>query len=315
VISAFVPKEIDSMIVKDEVIGINGKKKGNMIMVKNVVRPELPIERKINFSAGDNYVAFLSDLHVGSKSFLRNEWDNFIRWINGKNGDEKQREIAQNIRYIVMSGDMVDGIGIYPGQENDLVVEDIYGQYECLAKMIAEIPSDKEIIMQPGNHDAVRSALPQPSFEKEITKIFDQRKVIFIGNPSYVEIDGVSILLYHGQSIQDFATCLPGMNQNQPTKIMREMLKRRHLAPVYGGISSIAPEKNDYLIVSEIPDIFVTGHVHVTAVETYRNILLINASAWMAQTEYQKMMNLQPDPAKAVIVNLKNMSPAILNFS
>ena len=137
----------------------------------------------------------------------------------------------------------------------------------------------------------------------------------FVGNPCYFEISGVLILSYHGQSLQDFATCVPNMSQNHPTKIMREMLKRRHMAPIYGSISSLAPEKEDYMIIDMIPDIFVTGHVHVTAVEPYRNVLLINASAWQSQTEYQRMMNFMPDPAKAVVVNLKNLIPSIIKFA
>ena len=136
--------------------------------------------------------------------------------------------------------------------------------------------------------------------------------ITYIGNPCYIEIDGTIILSYHGQSIQDFATCIPNMSQNEPTKIMREMLKRRHMAPIYGSISSLAPEKEDYLVIDIIPDIFVTGHVHVTSIDMYRNVLLINASAWQSQTEYQKTMNFMPDPAKAIVVNLKNMTPTIL---
>ena len=129
-----------------------------------------------------------------------------------------------------------------------------------------------------------------------------------------MKINGITVLAYHGQSIQDFASCIPGLNQNEPTKIMKEMLRRRHLAPIYGGISSLAPERRDYLIIDYIPDIFVTGHVHVTAVDSYRGVLMINASAWQSQTDYQKMMNFMPDPGKAVVVNLKNFMPSIVAF-
>ena len=87
------------------------------------------------------------------------------------------------------------------------------------------------------------------------------------------------------------------------------------MAPIYGGVSSLAPEKEDYMVIDLIPDIFVTGHVHVTSVESYRNVLLINASAWQSQTEYQKMMNFMPDPAKAIVVNFKNLIPSAIHFA
>lgn len=314
-IRVYVPKNIDSMIVHDEVLGVVGKRKGEMFIARSIVRPEIPVERRKNFSSEEIYVAFLSDLHVGSKSFLEKEWDAFLEWIKGKKGNERQKSVAEKIKYIVISGDDIEGVGIYPGQERDLMVEDLYEQYELLAEKLSDIPPEIKILMQPGNHDAVRPALPQPAFEKEIKDLFSHLNITFIGNPCYMEIEGVLTLVYHGQSIQDFATCLPNMSQNQPTKIMKEMLKRRHMAPIYGGISSLAPEKEDYMVIDIVPDIFVTGHVHVTAIEQYRNVLLINASAWQSQTDYQRMMNFMPDPAKAVVVNLKNLIPSIIQFA
>lgn len=313
-IVAYVPKEVEFSIINDEIIGFVGKKKDKYFVVKSVVRPEIPVEKEKRIFDEEKYILFISDLHVGSKSFLAKEWKKFIKWINGRRGNERQREVAKKIEYIIISGDDVEGIGVYPHQEEDLDIDDIYYQYELLAKLLEEIPPDIKLIIQPGNHDAVRPALPQPAFEKEIRDLFKHVNAIFVGNPCYFEIDGRLILSYHGQSIQDFAACIPKMNQNEPTKIMKEMLKRRHLAPIYGGISSLAPERKDYLIIDLIPDIFVTGHVHVTAVEYYRNILLINASAWQSQTNYQKTMNFMPDPAKAIAVNLKNMMASIVKF-
>ena len=313
-ISVYVSREIDSAIVNDEVIGVVGKRKGDLLIAKSIVRPELPVEKEKKLTNEEKYIAFISDLHVGSKSFLEDKWEKFIKWINGKSGSERQRKVAEKIEYLIISGDDVEGVGIYPGQEKDLDIEDIYKQYEELADKLSQFPERIKIILQPGNHDAVRPALPQPAFEKELREFFTSSNIEFIGNPCYMKINGITILAYHGQSIQDFASCVPGMNQNEPTKIMKEMLRRRHLAPIYGGISSLAPERKDYLIIDYIPDIFVTGHVHVTAVDSYRGVLMINASAWQSQTDYQRMMNFMPDPGKAVVVNLKNFMPSIVAF-
>jgi len=308
----FIPKDVDSAVVNDEVIGIAGKRKNDLLIARNVIRPEIPVMKKKN-GGTDGYIVFTSDTHVGSKSFLDRKWEKFIKWLDGKVGNERQREVAKKIKYVVIAGDIIEGVGVYPKQEQDLAIEDLYEQYEEVAKKIEAIPSHIHVILQPGNHDAVRPPLPQPAFEKEIRDLFNGN-VTFIGNPCYMKMDGIVVLAYHGQSIQDFATTLPGLNQNEPTKIMREMLKRRHLAPMYGNITSIAPEKEDYLVIDMIPDIFVTGHVHTTAVENYRGVLLINASAWQSQTEYQKMMNFMPDPAKAIVVNMRNLMASVMTF-
>lgn len=175
------------------------------------------------------------------------------------------------------------------------------------------LPEHIKIIFQPGNHDAVRAPLPQPALEKDIQDIFSSFNALFVGNPCFLKIDGVEILLYHGQAIQDFATHA-AMDQNKPTEIMKAMLQMRHMAPIYGDNTPLSPEIHDYLVIDRVPDIFVTGHVHVTAVEKYRGVLLINASTWQSQTEYQKMMNFSPDPAKVPLVNLKNCQATVMDF-
>jgi hypothetical protein len=81
---------------------------------------------------------------------------------------------------------------------------------------------------------------------------------------------------------------------------MKEMLKRRHLASMYGGKTPLAPEPRDMMVIDTVPDIFVTGHVHGAGLSHYKGVRLINASTWQSQTSFQKMHNFTPDPAKLV---------------
>ena len=96
---------------------------------------------------------------------------------------------------------------------------------------------------------------------------------------------------------------------------MKIMLKKHHLAPIYGGYTPLAPEHIDYMIIDKIPEIFVTGHVHLAKVGEYRGVKLINASSWQSQTSYQKMLNFIPDPAKIPIVNLKSGNITMMDFN
>lgn len=305
---------VAASLVEDEVIGVTGKiGRDGLIIAENIIRPDIPVNRKKRHADSEGYVAFLSDIHMGSKTFLQPEWKKFIKWVNGKAGNERQRRVAQNIKYLILPGDLVEGIGIYPHQEKDLLIEDIYGQYEALAKEFQSLPEHISIIMQPGNHDAVRLALPQPAFEKDIRDIFADVNATFIGNPCYLSLNGVEILIYHGQSLFDFSTRL-GIDQNKPTEIMKHMLQCRHLAPVYGDVTPLAPERKDHMVINQVPDIFVTGHVHTTSLDRYRGVLLVNASTWQSQTEYQKMMNFFPDPAKVPIVDLHNGHASLMDF-
>ena len=294
--------------VMDEVVGVIGTVNDRGLMIaKSLMRPDIPTNRRFHGATDHTRAAFMSDIHVGSRTFLEDKWSKVSDWLGSAD------EVARSIRYLVVSGDVVDGIGVYPRQDEELVIDDIYGQYEALARMISVLPEHVTVVMVPGNHDAVRPAEPQPAFPQSIQKLFNGN-VIFAGNPSLLSLDGVRVLAYHGRSMDDLVSSLPGMSYHRPIEAMKAMLRMRHLAPIYGGKTPIAPEAEDHLIIGEIPDIFATGHVHSVGVESYRGLTLVNASTWQAQTTYQKMRNIEPMPARLPIVDLATGQAVIREF-
>lgn len=311
VVTVLVPNTANggSNLVPDEVIGVIGKpgKNNDLIIAERIFRPDIPGKKR--FSGCDDPIsaAFVGDIHVGSNAFMQDKWDKFMKWLN--NGDE----ISSSIKYMVMPGDMVDGIGIYPRQEEELLIHDIYEQYEELARLLEAVPDHIRIVISPGNHDAVRPAEPQPALPNNITKLLPS-EITFVGNPSTVLLHGVEVLIYHGKGIDDFISTVPSLTYENPLASMIEMLNKRHVAPTYGGKTPIAPEKEDYLIIDTVPDIFVTGHVHWVGVDEYKGVRLINASAWQTQTAYQKMRNIDPIPAMVPIVNLQTGRARIKEF-
>src|SRR3990172_4145145 len=309
--TVIVPNSIPAFqekFLQDEVVGIvaRGTNKG-YLLAESIVRPDVPEGRPPRTIPEDFLVGFLSDIHMGSKTFLEDRWSKFIGWANGGG------ELAKAMKYLVVSGDVVDGIGVYPNQDRELAVDDIYGQYEGLARRLAGLPDHLRVIMLPGNHDAVRPAEPQPTFPETIRKMFDSQ-VSFVGNPCLFTLHGLKVLAYHGRSMDDWVSGLPGMSYHRPVEVMKEMLKRRHLAPMYGGKTPIAPEAEDYLVIDEVPDIFVTGHVHAVGVEQYRGIHLINASTWQDQTAFQKMHAIEPSPACVPLLNVHTGQATIQRF-
>jgi DNA polymerase II small subunit len=294
-------------IVPDEVIGVMGKGWKDIIRADRIVRPDIPEKRGFSGCEDPISVAFVSDLHVGSNAFMEDKWEKFMGWLN--NSDE----IASSIKYMVIPGDVVDGIGIYPRQDEELSIQDIYEQYEELARLLEPVPDHVKIIICPGNHDAVRPAEPQPALPNNIRKLFPS-DMIFAGNPSTIMLHGVEVLVYHGRSIDDFVGTVPSLTYENPLESMREMLKKRHLAPTYGGKTPIAPEWEDYLVVDSVPDIFVTGHVHWVGVDEYKGVKLVNASAWQTQTSYQRMRNINPISAMVPIVDLQTGRARIKEF-
>ncbi len=77
----------------------------------------------------------------------------------------------------------------------------------------------------------------------------------------------------------------------------------------------MAPEKEDYLVIEDVPDIFVSGHVHGAGISEYRGVKIICASTWQSQTSFQRMHNFNPDPAKLPIVHLGNGNMKMLDFN
>ncbi|MFO7618842.1 MAG: DNA-directed DNA polymerase II small subunit [Thermoplasmata archaeon] len=308
---------IGESILKDEVLGFIGKiasrprgsgdheKKSEMFIPASIHRPKLPVTRTQRRSPADLDVVFMSDIHVGSSHFLSDAWSRFSEWIASPE--------AKGVRYIVVAGDLVDGIGVYPNQDEELLIQDINKQYEELAHIMKPIPEHITVLMQPGNHDAVRPAEPQPAIAEKFRANFSPN-FRFIGNPCYFSIAGVEILSYHGRSIDDLVGSIPGVNYKDPIPPMLEMLKRRLLAVSYGGKTPLAPEAKDYMIINPVPDIMVTGHVHRTAVHPFNGMTLLNASAWQSQTPFQKMHNFHPDPGKIIITNLRTGRCKIKDF-
>lgn len=41
----------------------------------------------------------------------------------------------------------------------------------------------------------------------------------------------------------------------------------------------------------------------------------MNTGTWQSQTSFQKQMNIQPTPARAMMVDLRTLEPQIFDFS
>ncbi|WP_428982131.1 DNA-directed DNA polymerase II small subunit [Methanocella conradii] len=317
-ISVLISKDKDifeTPLLLDEVVGVTGTvKDGGLLMASSIIYPDVPNTNVPRRSEEPSAAALISDVHIGSNTFLEDRWLKFIDWLNGDYEDDRSHGLVSRLKYVVVAGDLVDGIGVYPGQEKELSILDIYEQYSKAAEYFDQFPKGLNIIITPGNHDAVRQAEPQPALPDEVRRMFKHPNITFAGNPSAVEIEGVRLLLYHGRSLDDLVSSLPGASYSRPEKAMAELLKRRHLSPIYGGKVMIAPEARDHFVIDPLPDIMHSGHVHTVGVCRYRGVTLVNSGTWQAQTEFQKRMNIQPDPAKIPIVDLHTGDVSILNF-
>ena len=290
-------------LVKDEVIGVIANKSndkgfafGQEIINPGVLR--IP-EKQMDFG-----IVFLSDVHIGSLTFLEDAFSKFIDWINCEYGDENQRRVAEDVKYLIIGGDIVDGIGVYPNQDKELAIKDITEQYNEAARFLGNIRSDIKIIIAPGNHDASRVAEPQPAVPEEYAKaLYELDNVEFISNPGVVSLDGIKVLIYHGRSFDDLVMAVKQFTHERNDLLMEELLQKRHLAPIYGERTPLASELEDYLVIDEVPDVFHTGHVHINTYRKFKGVHLINSGTFQTQTEFQKIYNIEPTPAEVPVLH------------
>ena len=311
-------------ILLDEVIGVLGVNSERIVFVNEILFPDVPVNNELKKSDREEYVVFTSDLHVGSKVFFENNFLKFISWLNGEYGSEEHKEIAKKVKYLFIGGDLVEGVGVYPNQDKDLIIQDIYDQYNKLTEYISKIRKDLKIITIGGNHDALRLSEPQPIVDKKIAPgLYELENVLFLTNPSVVNIfsrdgfPGFNILLYHGGSFPYISENVDSIRKNgrldRPDLIMKYLLQRRHLAVSHTSTLYV-PGNEDHLVIDRVPDFFISGHIHKTVVNNYRNVTLIGCGCWTDQTENQEKRGIVPDPNRVILVNLQTREVKILNF-
>lgn len=308
--------EKGKFVFEDQVICIDAIKYTNkLFVIKDIIWPDIP-SKSLKKSEIPLCAAFISDLHVGSKLFNKTLFERFIQWINLKIGPPELKNLASRVKYVIINGDLVDGIGIYPDQIDELEITDISEQYAEVYRFLSKFPDYIDIIITPGNHDATRKSLPQPPIIRDYAEsLYNDDRIHIYGNPLSVKIHELEILIYHGKSLDDVLTKTPGLSYRTPEKGAELLLKCRHLAPIYGASTPIVPMDEDKLVITNIPDIMNLGHVHVYSYKKYRGVSIISSSTWQNQTIFQKKMGLIPTPGIVPILDLQNSEIMTIDFN
>src|SRR3989338_3028393 len=238
--------ELAKNLVLDEIIGIVGLPKNKVIYISSLFLPDIPLSKELKKAPEEEYAVFISDIHTGSRFFLEEQFKKFICFLNSEIGNETYKKIAEKIKYLFIVGDLVDGVGIYPAQEKELLITDITQQYIALAKLLEKVPNHISMIICPGNHDAVRLCEPQPQLDKEFAKeLYQLKNAFFVSNPAIVNIAatetfaGIDVLMYHGYSFDYFIANIDEVRNNggydRADLVMKFLLQKRHLAPTHSA--------------------------------------------------------------------------------
>ncbi len=297
---AVVPKglpllEVARDIIKDEVIGLTGRydAQRKIFLTKDVAFPDIE-EQRTPLAPRRVCAVFLSDLHYGCSDFMEEAFSNFIEWLHGRYGDKAMRELGAATRYVVLCGDLVEG------------GEKLLEKYGGLVQKLSGMPANDHIVAIPGEHDTAGILEPQPGFLDETAKILSGVPNLHHGgNPCMVRLAQVPVLLYHGRSMEDWSSAL---GTDEPCELMKQMMIRRHLAPIYGSNVAIAPMSRDPFLVSNVPRIFQVGHTHLRGVSSYRGVVLLSCSSW-------KESDREKGSGGACLVDLSTLESTQINFA
>lgn len=311
-------------LVLDEIVAFSCNGTNEMMFANDIVFPDIGIPAVKNCPE-EECAAFISDIHVGSANFLEKEFLKFVSFLNLESGSAEQKAIAEKVKYLFIAGDTVDGIGVFPKQEELLEIKDIEMQYAKLTEMLKKIRDSITIILCPGQHDAVRLAEPQPPLGSYAPGLHSIKNLVLVSNPSIVEIgaaenfEGLKVLLYHGASFHSLIDDIEELRfkkaSDSPTQVIKQILKKRHLAPSHSSVVYIPTKEGDPLAICEAPDIIATGEMHRAEVGYYNNILMIASSCWQSITPFEEKVGNHPDPCKVPILNLKTREVKIIDFS
>ncbi|MDD3263325.1 MAG: metallophosphoesterase [Candidatus Nanoarchaeia archaeon] len=326
VISNNLSKDFDvRKIFLDDICGFSGHfdKNIKLFIIDKIIINQIE-KNKLNSLTTNSLITFASDLHIGNKNTNYEDIKNFFKFLNGKTKSEKLNKLGLSIDYLFLGGDLIDGIGNYPKQENDLEIKNIYNQIDYLYEILKSLRKDLNIILAPGNHDTSILEEPQPILPlKYYKKLYSLENVSFTTNPSFIEIKDnkenmIKIFYYHGGSFLKYLKEDYYYNIKNEEKRFKEflidLLNKGHLAMQYGSTYSYINSEKDYLFIPEDIDIFYTAHLHKTILERYNNIDIINSGSWIRETDYQKLNDFVPDVNKFIICNLKTRKNMLIDF-
>jgi len=298
-------------ILPDMVVVFRVRSRRGMLVASDVYLPDTP-GRSRAWRGPDKNICIVSDIHIGSARHAAERFEDFLDWLSS--GDDE----AERTELLIVNGDLVDGVYVFPGQESELIHKSYAEQYAEAARLLSRIPGRIKIIYVPGNHEPCRGALPQPPIQPRFRHMLGASRMIYAGNPAWIRVGGLRVLVFHGQTLDDViqASSLFSYStlREKSGELMELLLKSRHLAPTLGVATPILPTRKDHLTILEQPDLLCIGHTHVAAYSTYRGTQLVNSGCWQEQTKFQESVGLEPSVGTAALLDLKTLSVRILAF-
>jgi len=301
-VSVLIPSDrssASSLFMADEVVGVVGRvgDDRNRMVANEVIFPEpQPADGTVR---GQGSIVMVGDLHWGDAAFQREGWDQLIQHVTNRSG-------IDDIRALLMLGDLVDTDALLTSADASSGGDPIQDAYSALGQSLQGLPDKVIPIVIPGEKDAVRITQPQPAIAKRLQQGFPDRSM-FLGNPSWLEVGGISMLAYHGVGCELYAKRMDPSGKTRANNILKEMVRKRHLCPSMTRDTPLAPESTDMMIIDPLPRVMVTAHLHWGAVGNFRNVMLVNLPPVVPSRLPLSIQGESSSPGTGFILHLDTM--------
>lgn len=199
-------------------------------------------------------IGVVSDTHLCS----RHQQLTHLKTIYNRFADE-------GIEMVLHAGDLVEGIRMYRGWEQEVLFHGADKQAEYATKVY---PSGKGIrtYIISGNHDASFSTNAGVNVVRRVCE--NRHDMVYLGSyGAYLSLPGgVRAYLHHGAG---------GVSYSRSYKIQK-------------AVENFAPENK--------PHIYISGHYHIACtLPDYRNVFAMHPGAFQSQTEFLRRLGVSPD--------------------
>ena len=296
-------KKLVNGLCLDEGIGIVGKCGDKIVWIDEIIISK-PLENKeLKKTKNTNLILTFSDLNIGDINFNYNSFYKFLDFINSKTKNEKLNQISKEIKYILISGNIISK------NDNDNLFSSTNLKYKLTTKLLENIPKDKCIIITTGKNDLSTIYEPQPALNYNIANsLHNMENIILLSNPSIINIENdFEIFLHNNTSYKYYNQKIEFLKNKPVIETFKFLLDKKHLAPTHESTHYIPDAQNDCLKIEKIPDIFIIGNINELDIQNYKGCTIITNGNWNIKT--------QENNSKCVLINTKTRKTNILNFN
>jgi len=249
-------------LVTGSVVSVKGCLENSVLKVQTVFYPYIDTPMKIE-SQGDEYIAFVSGLEVGTPNYDLMLLHLLAQFLQGNLGDQALEKARSIVRLVVL------GDSLYrPDEARQLDRKAVADQQlgglsdmgECLQYLdtfLAELAGSLPVDLIPGEADPTNASFPQQPISPYLLPQASRYSALnSFPNPYECTLDELRILCTSGQNVKSLAQF---SKDKSWTEHMEVQLKLRHLAPTAPDALHCIPMKEDPFVLETLPHVYLCG--------------------------------------------------------